>query len=403
MSQRRCPEVKGPLAAYGPGFGVELTGRGYGSVAVCRRVWQMGQLSRWMQAEGVAPAELTALVVGEFLEARRQAGHASWSSPQNWALPLGYLRELDAIPAAPRVGQGPHGELIETYRRFLTTERGLAASTISHYVGVAGLFLTGASGGGAIDVGGLATVDVTGFVVRESGLRSVSASKYLVAGLRSLLRYLHVAGLTPTPLADAVPAVARRRGTTLPRGLEPAQVSGLLASCDRRRGVGRRDYAILLLLVRLGLRSNEVASLQLDDVDWNLGEVVIRGKGDRQERLPLPVDVGEAVAGYLRRGRANEADSVRSLFLRVRAPRGPLASRGVGAVVRDACVRSGMPVVGAHRLRHTAATEMLRLGASLPDIAQVLRHSRVDMTAIYAGVDRVALRDLAQPWPGGVA
>jgi integrase len=221
----------------------------------------------------------------------------------------------------------------------------------------------------------------------------------LVAGLRPLLRYLHVAGLIVTPLQWAVPGVADLRDRTLPRGLKQAVVAKLLASCDRRRMVGRRDYAIMLLLVRLGLRAGEVAALQLDDLDWRGGEILIHGKGNRLDRLPLPVDVGEALAGYLRRRRPVEG--CRAVFLRVRAPVGALPATGVISVVREACVRAGVPRVGAHRLRHTAATGMLRRGASLPEIAPVLRHREIKTTAIYAKVDRARLRTLARPWPGG--
>jgi len=238
---------------------------------------------------------------------------------------------------------------------------------------------------------------VTGFVARECPLRSVAGARYLVCGLRSLLRYLHVSAVVPVSLVGAVPCVAARR-RKLPRALEPAVVAQLLASCDRRRTVGRRDHAILLLLSRLGLRVGEVAALQLDDVDWRAGEMLIRGKGDRHERLPLPPDVGEAVVSYLRRRGRQQS---RTLFVRVNAPRGGLSARGVCAVVHDACVRSGIPPAGAHRLRHTAATRMLRAGASLPEIAEVLRHRRLETTTIYASVDRAALRELALPWPGG--
>jgi site-specific recombinase XerD len=244
----------------------------------------------------------------------------------------------------------------------------------------------------------LTAADVSVFLARECPKRSVSGARDLVAGLRPLLRYLHVTGLISAPLRWAVPGVADLRDRSLPRGLEPATVAKLLASCDRRRTVGRRDYAILLLMVRLGMRAGEVAALLLDDLDWRTGEILIRGKGNRHDLLPLPVDVGEALVGYLCRRPTVEC---RVVFLRVRAPAGPLPATGVKSVVRDACGRAGVPAVGAHRLRHTAATGMLRRGASLPEIAQVLRHRELKTTVIYAKVDRARLRALAQPWPGG--
>ena len=218
---------------------------------------------------------------------------------------------------------------------------------------------------------------MSGFLARECPRRSVSGARELVAGLRPLLRYLHVTGLIDTPLVWAVPGVADLRDRSLPRGVEPQVVARLLASCDRRRTVGRRDYAILLLLVRLGLRAGEVAAMQLEDLDWRAGEILVRGKRDRQDRLPLPVDVGQALVSYLQRRGASE---FRAVFLRMHAPAGAL-TRGVCGVVHDACVRAGVPPVGAHQLRHTAATAMLREGASLAEIAQVLRHREIKTTA----------------------
>jgi integrase len=241
---------------------------------------------------------------------------------------------------------------------------------------------------------------VTVFLARECPSRSIPSAQQLVTGLRSLLRYLHVTGEIELPLRWAVPAVADRRGLPLPRGLEPAAVRKLLASCDRRTLVGRRDYAIVLLLARLGVRAGEVAAMQLEDLDWRGGELLVRGKGDRHERLPLPVDVGEALVSYLRWRPRREC---RSVFLCVRAPLGPVSSSVVSQIVRAACSRAGLERVGAHRLRHTAATGMLRAGASLPEIAQVLRHERLETTAQYARVDRRALRELARPWPGSAA
>ncbi len=246
----------------------------------------------------------------------------------------------------------------------------------------------------------LSAAEVTGFVVAECGQCGTALAKKTVTALRSLLRFLHVAGLTAVPLAVAVPQVAGRRSGSLPEGFEPGQVARLLASCDRRRVMGWRDYAILVLLARLGLRAGEVAALTLDDIDWRRGEVMIRGKGDRHERLPLPVDVGEALAAYLRRGR-RAPQGCRAVFLRVCAPSGPLGAGGVGLMVARACRRAGVPSSGSHRLRHTAATQMLRHGAPLAEVAQVLRHRSPVVTATYAKVDRGALAELARPWPGG--
>jgi site-specific recombinase XerD len=385
------------LAAHAAGYRVELIGRGYSLDAVRLRLWQLDHISRWLEREGLAPGELTPARIDEFLEERRARGYRSWVSPRSMVLPIGYLRAAGAVPAlAPTVSGGPIDELLADYRRYLLRERGLAQCTIGDYERVARLFLSWVCNV-AVGVERLSTTEVTAFVAQECPRRSVAGARYLVCGLRSLLRYLYVAGVVPVSLVGAVPGVAARR-TKLPRALEPAAVARLLASCDRRRTVGRRDYAVLLLLARLGLRAGEVAALQLDDVDWHTGTMLIRGKGDRQGRLPLPADIGEALVSYLRRrGRQR----TRALFVRVNAPRGALRSSAVCAVVHDACVRAGIPPVGAHRLRHTAATGMLRAGASLPEIAEVLRHRRLETTTIYARVDRVALRELALPWPVG--
>lgn len=394
--------VTGPLGPFADGFASELVGRGYSPSAVRLRLWLLDHVSRWLEEEELAPSELTAQRAEEFLAARRAKGYRSWISPRSMNMPLEYLRSIRVAPMpAPDAPAGPIDELLEAYRGYLVRERGLAASTIEYYAGVARLFLAEHSGLEGPNLEQLSAADVTAFVGCECARRSVASAKYLVVALRCLLRYLHVAGVTAAPLASVVPAVAGRRGASLPRGLEPTDVARLLASCDRRRAVGRRDYAILTLLVRLGLRAGEVAALTLDDLDWHRGEITVRGKGNRPERLPLPADVGEVLVAYLRRGRPRGADRI--LFVRVNAPRGRLSGRGVGAVVHDACVRAGLAPVGAHRLRHIAATQMLRAGGSLPEIAQVLRHRRLDTTAIYAKVDRMALRCLAQPWPGGAA
>jgi integrase/recombinase XerD len=314
-------------------------------------------------------------------------------------VPLAFLREIGAVPPlAPVMVDGLIDELLCDYRRYLSCERGLAPKTVETFERVARLFLAEHDQEGA--VGRLTAADVSVFLARECPRRSIGSAQQLVTGLRSLLRYLHVTGAIELPLRWAVPGVADRRGLSLPRGLEPSAVLKLLASCDRRTLVGRRDYAVLLLLARLGLRAGEVAAMQLEDLDWRGGELLVRGKGDRHAMLPLPVNVGEALVSYLRLRPRREC---RAVFLCVRAPLGPVNCGVVSQLVRAACTRAGLERVGAHRLRHTAATGMLRAGASLPEIAQVLRHERLETTAQYARVDRRALRGLARPWPGSVA
>jgi integrase len=252
--------------------------------------------------------------------------------------------------------------------------------------------------GEELDVAGLTAADVTAFVVAACPGRPQGTAKLIVTTLRSLLTFLHIEGVVAEPLAGAVPSVAGWRLTGLPRALDPDQLRRLLASCDRRRGLGRRDYAIMLLLSRLGLRAGEVAALGLDDLDWYAGEIVIRGKANRSERLPLPPDVGVAITGYLRRGRPATAQG-RGVFVRAKAPHRALTTCGVSMVVHDAAQRAGLGVMHAHRSRHTAATAMLRAGTPLTEVGLVLRQRRALTTALYAKVDRDALRVLAQPWP----
>ena len=386
----------GPLAPWAAGFECWLAVRGYASRSVYQRVCLLSSLSRWLEREGLRAGDLTDERVGVFLDARRAAGRRTWVSSRCWALPLEYLREVGVVPeSVPAVVGDVVDELLGRYREYLLLERGLASRTIIEYQRTARLFLEQRPVG--LELERLTAADVSGFLARECPRRTVAGARHLVADLRPLLRYLHVAGLIEMPLVWAVPCVADQRDRSLPRGLEPKVVAHLLASCDRRRTVGRRDYAILLLLVRLGLRAAEVAAIQLEDLDWRRGEILIRGKRNRHDLLPLPVDVGGAIVSYLqRRGRSEWP----VLFVRVTAPAGPLSNDAVRGVVHDACVRAGVAPVGAHRLRHTAATGMLREGASLPEIAQVLRHREIKTTAVYAKVDRARLRPLAKPWPG---
>jgi integrase len=211
--------------------------------------------------------------------------------------------------------------------------------------------------------------------------------------------FCFVEGLLGVDLSQAALVVRGRRASFLPRGISRADARALLDCCDRRRALGRRDYALLLVLLRLGLRRGEVAALTLEDIDWRAGELVVHGKGGREDRLPLPADVGAAIAGYLRRGRP--ASARRELFLQARAPYAPIAAGTVASTVRRACRRAGIPEVGSHRLRHTMACEMVGAGVPLVRIGQVLRHRSLQSTAIYARVDIDRLRQLAAPWPGG--
>ena len=392
------PMPSGPLAPFAAGFAEWLRSRLYSPSAVASRLWQLEQLSRWLGRRGLGAGELTGERAVEFANSRRQSGLVSWSSPQSVGLPLAYLREVGVVaPPAPVVAIGPVEELLDGYRRYLFVERRLSGHTVDGcYVPTARVFLESLERSGGVELERLSAADVSGFLAPGCAKRSVSGARDLASALRSFLRFLHLTGLIELPLVWAVPPVANRRDRSLPRGLEPAAVEKLLASCDRRRTVGRRDYAVLLLLARLGLRRGEVAAIRLEDIDWRAGELVIHGKGSREDVLPLPVDLGEAIVSWLRR---RPRCASRALLVRMTAPRKELTPYAIGSIVREACTRAGLPRVGAHRLRHTAATEMLRRGGTLSEIAQVLRHSELKTTTQYAKVDRDRLRTLARPWP----
>lgn len=392
--------VTGPLVPYVDGFRMELSARGYGSSAAAGQLQLMAHMSRWLAGRDLGADDLTAGVVEEFLGGRRSAGYAHMVSSRALTPLLDHLRSLGVVPV-PVPPATPTEALLEDYRRALLDGRGLAVSTAGRYVNTARTFLGHVAGGEVCDLRSLSAGDVSGFVVREGRRLSVGSTKDVVNCLRSFLRFLCSQGLVDGRLVAAVPAVAGWRGASLPKALPAEQVAALLASCDPGTVVGRRDLAMLRLMARLGLRAGEVAAMQLGDVDWRRGEIFVRGKGGRCERLPVTVDVGDAVAGYLCHGRPSVQS--RAMFLRVCAPIVGLGPVGVSAAVGAACARAGVPAVGAHRLRHSAATAMLQAGGSLSDVGQVLRHNQLATTAIYAKVDRIALGELAMAWPGGAA
>ncbi|HEX9497844.1 MAG TPA: site-specific integrase [Mycobacterium sp.] len=395
--------VVGPLSAFNGGFAAELVRLGYRPNAAANQLQLMAHLSRWMAQRGLEADKLTASVLAEFLAARRDAGYRLWLSPKALSPLLSYLRGLGVVPAEPEPQPGGAAqELLVRYRGYLVRERGLSPATARLYAHLTSRLLVNRMSGGELDLASLTAADVIGFVRASCPGHRVGTAKLIVTASRSLLGYLHVQGMIGLPLASAVPSVAGGARLGLPQALDRDAVALLLSCCDRNTAAGRRDYAMLTLLVRLGLRAGEVASLRLDDIDWRAGELAVVGKGNRIERLPLPVDVGEAVADYLRDGRPATAEG-RTVFVRTRAPHRSLSVAGVTDAVSRTAQRAGLGCVRARQLRHTAATAMVREGATLPDVGQVLRHRRLLTTSIYAKVDTEALRELARPWPGGAA
>ena len=287
--------VRGPLEEYAAGFVAELDRLGYTGNSASGQMFVMGHLSRWLASEGMDASGLTPEVAGRFLAARREAGYVLYLSPKALVPLLAYLRGLGAVPPEPEAGPAsPVRELLDRYRRYLVTERGLTPATARGYADMVRPFLAGREQSGGLGLAGLTAAEVTRFVAGTCpGLRKGTA-KLTVTALRSLLGWLHVSGEIPVPLAWAVPAVASWRLAGLPKALEPGQVVALLASCDLGTAAGRRDFAMLTLMTRLGLRAGEVAGLALEDIGWRAGETTVRGKGNRAERLPLPADAGEA-------------------------------------------------------------------------------------------------------------
>jgi integrase/recombinase XerD len=289
--------------------------------------------------------------------------------------------------------------LLAEFGEWLDSERGLAGESVRCYRNQARTFLAYLPEPLERALAELDAATVTRFVLEYSAAsNSVWSAKAQLTALRSLLRFLHVQGLIPAPLVGAVPGVAGWRLAGLPKSLPPGHVDALLATHDVGTRVGVRDHAVLVTLARLGLRGAEVAAIGLADVEWRAGQLVVRGKNARVERLPLPAAVGQAMADYVTGGRPG-CDCA-ALFVTARAPFRPLTPGAVRAIMGRACARAGLPRAGAHRLRHTLASDLLRAGAPLAEIGQVLRHRSQLSTTIYAKVDHATLRTLARPWPG---
>jgi site-specific recombinase XerD len=319
------------------------------------------------------------------------------------SLLLRQLRQANVIPAlvAP-AHESPLDRLERDYARFLTQERGLVQATLENYLPVARRFLSRRFGARRIRLDALRAKDVTNFILGDTSTFSPKRVQLTTSALRSFLGFLYQAGQLANNLAAAVPTVARGCLSGLPQSLEPEQVERLVGHCDQHCPAGRRDYAVLLLLARLGLRAGEVVQLSLEDINWEAGELLIRGKSARVDRLPLPPDVGRALVHYLKQGRPR--CSSRRVFIRTKAPRqGFSGSAAIDGIVDRALTRAQLDPEhrGAHLLRHSLATRMLRGGASLTQIGQILRHQLPQTTEIYAKVNLTALRALAQPWPGG--
>ncbi len=396
--------LEGPLAAHIHSFAKWASEQGYALSSLRKQVRIAAYFSRWLGRNSVRLHSVSLEHAAEYLRSRaRRVRIHKGDAPA-----LRYLIEClrrDGVILAEKIAVSrptPVEQCAKEFELYLRQERVLAEATIINYVPLIRCFLKDRFGEGAVKLSRLRSGDVVGFVQRQAPRLHPKRSKLLTTALRCFLQYARYCGEVTADLAAAVPVVPNWSRTTLPRGITTEQVRQLLASINRRTATGRRDYAILLLLARLGLRSSEVAFLDLDDIDWNVGQLSVRGKRGRHTELPLLPEVGKAIAAYLRRGRPESAS--RRLFLRAKAPlRGFQGASGVGSVVRHSLKRAKVnaPTHGAHQFRHGLATEMLRQGASLAEIGELLRHQHAQTTTIYAKVDIDALRTLALPWPGG--
>ena len=397
------PLQSGPLAAHLASFAALLTQQRYSRVTGWNKLRLVADLSNWMVQIKLQLEYLNEQQAAKFLDWRWQRVVYHSGDKCTLALLLKHLRQLDVVPPPTPAPLTPIDVIERDYGRFLRQERGFMSASVGQYLTVARRFLWHRFRNGKIRLKELCTKDVSDFVLKDSSIRGRRSAQLMTSVLRSFLNYLFQEGRTANNFATAIPATAGGRLSELPRYLDAAQVEKLLGCCDRRSHVGRRDHAVLVLLARLGLRASEVAGLELDDIDWAAGELIIRGKGNRVDRMPLLQEVGKAVADYLKRGRPR--CSTRRVFVHCKAPHAGFSSppNAVSSIVHRALARAGLNPLnhGAHLLRHSLATNLLRNGASLTQIGQVLRHQQTQTTEIYAKVDVNALRALAQPWPGG--
>ncbi len=398
MSEASRVRVSGPLAVYAPELIEYLAERGYCDRPAAKHVRRLAHLSRWLRDHRLDAAAVDEAVVARAVAALHRRGKGRSYTAKSYRVVVSFLRERAVAPAATPPALTPMEVLLEDYRGWLRVERGLAETTIGIYLHAAVWFAADACNNDTDRIASLGAKDIAAFVLRVSARRQPRSVNEVVVGVRSLLRFFYQRELVATPLAQATPWLARAARSCLPRTVAPGTGQLLLEHCAGDSVVRVRDRAVITVLVRLGLRANEVAAMELDDIDWRRGELLVRSKGGWRDPLPIPVDVGEAIAAYLAK-RGTDA-SGRAVFLHVLAPGGRITMTDVRAIVRRACERAGIPDTSAHPLRHSVATAMLRGGAPLPEIGQVLRHRDLLTTAIYAKVDFDALATVAQAWPG---
>jgi integrase/recombinase XerD len=397
---------EGPLGAHIDAFTAWLEDQGYARFTVRYFVRLAADLSRWLARQGLGLADLQPARVEAFAQIREKIGCLRPGDTRMLQRLLGFLQSMGAVdpPCPPPVQATPIDRLCADFARYLREERGLSDATLKNYLPSIQRFLSWRFGAGPLCLGALDGGNVSAFVLEQTHQFRASRVKLVVTALRSFLRFGFVEGIIGTDLSRCVPTVPLWRLRGLPRALAPQQIEQVLAHCDRTTAVGKRDYAVLVLLARLGLRAGEVAALRLDDLHWRKAEILVHGKGASCDGLPLTREVGEALVDYLAHGRPKCAS--RALFLRARAPlQGLVGAMAVCTLVKRALERAGLdpPSKGAHQFRHGLACSMLRQGGTLEQIGEILRHRHADTTTLYAKVDLPRLRPLAAPWPGGAA
>jgi len=393
----------GPLDNYIPFFTSLLSSQGFTPGSLRSKTQIMRNFCLWIGKRQIKLWGLDEGVIDSFFKQSPRPGYVRRGDYSTLCSLLDWLREIREVKAlSPQTDNSELHRIECNFSRHLEQERGLSQATLHNYLPVIHCFLTERFGSDAVVLSEIDASDVTQFVLRYSRTMSCRRAQLMTSALRGFFRFLYFRGDTVSDLALSVPTVADWKMSELPKSLEPEEVERLLQNCNRCTGMGQRDYAVLMLLARLGLRAGEIVAMKLDDIDWEAGLITIRGKGARHDQLPIPQDVGEAVATYLRHGRP--PCDTRRVFVRARAPhRGFSSSVAIANIVRRALRRAGLDPIrkGAHLLRHSLATKMLRQGACLAEIGQILRHSTQNTTEIYTKVDLAALSALAPPWPGG--
>ena len=394
---------QGLLGPYVEAFTQQLIDQGYARTSIRYALQLVADFGRWLIRRRIRVPQVTAEHLASYLKYRSERRHFRSGDASILQRLLCLLIEQGIVAQAPPIEPAPAERLAAEFQRYLEQERRLAPATLVSYLAFVRRFLAQNARDGEVRLECLQAADVVGFVRQEAArLHHAKRAKLMTTAVRSFLQYARYHGLIETDLRTSVPTVANWSMAALPNALSSDELQRLLSSSKQETPVGRRNWAILLLLARLGLRAGEVVGLTLDDVDWAAGELCIRGAGTPTDRLPIPRDVGEALADYLCHVRPTCAS--RRVFVRIRAPhRGFATSAAISSLVQRALAHAGLDPAhqGAHLLRHTVATQMLRQGASLAEIGELLRHRNQQTTMIYAKVDLDLLRPLALPWPGG--